>query len=153
MQEARVSIEHGGTVELGWQVGEDAEVEWAVTEVERDGRKTQALMLRVSIPDEDGEKRHASLEFISPTSVAKAVTGLGILLGSMVMGSDTMMIGFTRAARSHNETMAKYLRKNGMPDERLEILQTLAANNEQADPPPKRDPFKRKRKDDEDKTN
>lgn len=153
MQEATVAVEHGGTVELGWQVGEDAEVEWAVTEVERDGRKTQALMLRISIPGEDDEKRHASFEFISPTSVAKAATGLGILLGSMIMGSDSMMVGFTRAARSHNETMAKYLRKNGMPDEMLEILQTLATNNEQADPSPKRDPFKRKRKDDEDKTN
>ena len=152
MQEASVSIEHGGTVELGWQVGEDAEVEWAVTEVERDGRKTQALMLRVSIPGEDGEKHHASFKFISPTSVAKAATGLGILLGSMIMGSDTMMIGFTRAARSHNETMSKYLRKNRMPQELLEILQDMAENNEHAAPTSKkRDPFKRK--DDEDKTN
>ena len=152
MQEATVAVEHGGTVELGWQVGEDAEIEWAVTEVERDGRKTQALLLRISVPDDDGERRHVSLEFISPTSVAKVATGMGILLGSMILGSDTMMIGFTRAARSHNETMSKYLRKNGMPQELLEILQDMAENNEHADSPPKkRDPFKRK--DDEDKTN
>lgn len=152
MQEATVAVEHGGTVELGWQIGEDAEVEWAVTEVERDGRKTQALLLRISVPGDDGEKRHVSLGFISPTAIAKVSTGLGVLLGSMIIGSDTMMIGFERAARSHREVMSKYLRKNGMPQELLEILNTLATNNEHADSPPKkRDPFKRK--DDENKPN